>query len=51
MKAWHRFSIRQPHFVHEPVSAPERVGLTSFAPTLEAVLETAGVPHRGRLLG
>ena len=46
---WDRFSIRQRHFVHEPVSPPERFGLTSFAPTLEAVLETAGVPHRGRL--
>jgi nucleoside-diphosphate-sugar epimerase len=46
---WDRFSIRQRHFVHEPVSPPERFGLTSFAPTLEAVLETAGVPHRGPL--
>ena len=46
---WDRFSIRQRHFVHEPVSPPERFGLSSFAPTLEAVLETAGVPHRGRL--
>jgi nucleoside-diphosphate-sugar epimerase len=46
---WDRFSIRQRHFVHEPVSPPERFGLTSYAPTLEAVLETAGVPHRGPL--
>ncbi len=46
---WDRFSIRQRHFVHEPVSPPERFGLSSLAPTLEAVLETAGVPHRGRL--
>lgn len=51
VNAWDRFSIRQRHFVHEPVSPPERFGLTSFAPTLEAVLETAGVPHRGRLPG
>ncbi len=49
MNAWDRFSIRQRHFVHEPVSPPERFGLTSYAPTLEAVLETAGVPHRGPL--
>ena len=46
---WDRFSIRQRHFVHEPVSPPERFGLTSYAPTLEAVLETAGVTHRGPL--
>jgi nucleoside-diphosphate-sugar epimerase len=51
VNAWDRFSIRQRHFVHQPVSPPERFGLTSYAPSLEAVLETAGVPHRGRLPG
>jgi len=49
VNAWDRFSIRQRHFVHEPVSPPERFGLTSYAPTLEAVLETAGVPHRSQI--
>ena len=49
VNAWDRFSIRQRHFVHQPVSPPERFGLVSFAPTLYTVLETAGVPHRGRL--
>ncbi len=49
VNAWDRFSIRQRHFVHQPVSPPERFGLVSFAPTLEAVLEKAAVPHRGRL--
>jgi nucleoside-diphosphate-sugar epimerase len=49
VNAWDRFSIRQRHFVHEPVSPPERFGLVSLAPSLEAVLETAGVPHRGRV--
>jgi len=49
VNAWDRFSIRQRHFVHEPVSPPERFGLTSYAPTLEVVLEKAGVPHRGPL--
>jgi len=49
VNAWDRFSIRQRHFIHEPVSPPERFGLVSVAPTLDAVLETAGVPHRGRL--
>ncbi|MEX0588805.1 MAG: NAD(P)-dependent oxidoreductase [Cyanobium sp.] len=47
VNAWDRFSIRQRHFVHQPVSPPERFGLVSFAPTLAAVFETAGLPHRG----
>lgn len=49
VNAWDRFSIRQRHFVHQPVSPPERFGLVSLAPSLDAVLETAGVPHRGRI--
>lgn len=49
VNAWDRFSIQQRHFLHEPISPPERFGLVSHAPTLAAVLETAGVPHRGRL--
>ena len=49
VNAWDRFSIRQRHFVHEPVSPPERFGLVSHAPTLEAVFADAGLPHRGRL--
>ena len=46
---WDLFSIQQRHFVHDPVSPPERFGLVSHAPTLEAVFETAGVPRRGSL--
>ncbi len=49
VNAWDRFSIRQRHFVHEPVSPPERFGLVSHAPTLEAVFEDAGLPRRGRI--
>jgi nucleoside-diphosphate-sugar epimerase len=49
VNAWDRFSIQQRHFVHEPVSPPERFGLGSHAPSLEAVFEDAGLPHRGRL--
>lgn len=49
VNAWDRFSIRQRHFVHEPVSPPERFGLVSHAPTLEAVFEDAGLPYRGRI--
>ena len=47
VNAWDRFSIRQRHFVHEPISPPERFGLVSHAPTLEAVFEDAGLLHRG----
>ena len=47
VNAWDRFSIRQRHFVHDPISPPERFGLVSHAPTLEAVFEDAGLPHRG----
>ena len=46
--AWDRFSIRQRHFVHEPVSPPERFGLVSHAASLAAVFEQARLPHRGR---
>ena len=44
---WDRFSIRQRHFVHEPISPPERFGLVSHAPNLEAVLNDAGLSRRG----
>ncbi len=45
VNAWDRFSIRQRHFVHEPISPPERFGLVSHAPTLDAVFKDAGLPH------
>ena len=49
VNAWDRFSIRQRHFVHEPISPPERFGLVSLAPTLEMAFETAGLPQRDPL--
>ena len=48
VNAWDRFSIRQRHFVHEPVSKPERFGGISHAGTLETVLSDSGLPNRGR---
>ena len=48
VNAWDRFSIRQRHFVHEPISPPERFGLVSHAPNLEAVFEDARLPRQGR---
>ncbi len=49
MTAWDRFSIRQRHFVHQPISPPERFGEVSHAPSLEAVFADAGLPQRGPL--
>ncbi len=43
---WDRFSIRYRHFRHEPISPPERFGLVSHAPTLEAVFADAGLLRR-----
>ena len=44
---WDRFSIAYRHFVHDTISPPERFGLVSLAPTLDALFETAALPHRG----
>nr|WP_228009246.1 NAD(P)-dependent oxidoreductase [Cyanobium sp. LEGE 06113] len=49
MTPWDRFSIRQRHFVHQPISPPERFGEVSHAPSLEAVFADAGLPQRGPL--
>jgi hypothetical protein len=49
INAWDRFSIRQRHFVHSPISPPERFGLHSHASNLEAVFNEAGLPQRGPL--
>jgi len=46
VNAWDRFSIRQRHFVHEPISPPERFGLVSLAPSLELAFETAGLARQ-----
>jgi hypothetical protein len=46
---WDRFSIRQRHFVHQPISPPERFGLVSHTPSLEAVFADAGLPRRSSL--
>lgn len=47
VNAWDRFSIQQRHFIHNPVTQPERFGDTSHASDLEAVLQDSGLPHRG----
>ena len=47
VNAWDRFSIRQRHFIHEPVTQPERFGDKSHGADLESVLLDSGLPRRG----
>lgn len=49
INAWDRFSIHQRHFVHDPVTQPERFGGRSYGPDLETVLMNSGLPHRGSI--
>ena len=39
---WDRFSLRQKHFIHEPVTSPETFGGVSYAKTLSQVLHNSG---------
>lgn len=48
--AWDRFSIKQRHFVHKPISPPERFGLHSESASLEDAFEAAELPRRGPVL-
>ena len=52
INAWDRFSLKQRHFTHHPISPPERFGGESFAKDLEAILKISGLrssskPRRG----
>ena len=49
INAWDRFSIHQRHFIHDPVTQPERFGGQSHGPDLETVLMDSGLPHRGSI--
>jgi len=40
---WDRFSLRQKHFIHEPVTSPESFGGISYAKTLSQVLHNSGL--------
>ncbi len=42
---WDRFSISQRHFVHDPITPPEKMGGTSHARTLEQILANSGLPR------
>ena len=41
--SWDRFSIRQRHFIHEPVTSPETYGGKSYAKSLSQVLHNSGL--------
>ena len=43
MTNWDRFSLRQKHFIHEPVTSPETFGGISYAKTLSQVLHNSGL--------
>ena len=43
INAWDRFSIKQRHFVHHPITSPETFGGKSYAKTLEEVLHVSGL--------
>jgi len=40
---WDRFSLRQKHFIHEPVTSPETFGGISYAKDLGQVLHNSGL--------
>ena len=40
---WDRFSLRQKHFIHEPVTSPETFGGISHAKTINQVLHNSGL--------
>ncbi|KGG15405.1 MULTISPECIES: NAD-dependent epimerase/dehydratase family protein [unclassified Prochlorococcus] len=42
--SWDRFSIKQRHFIHEPVTSPEDFGGKSFAKSLDEILMHSGLP-------
>tara|TARA_Y100001968_G_scaffold330170_1_gene381281 strand:+ start:324 stop:1328 length:1005 start_codon:yes stop_codon:yes gene_type:complete len=44
LTSWDRFSIKQRHFEHKPISTPERFGGESHAQTLQQVLIDSGIP-------
>ena len=43
MTNWDRFSLRQKHFIHEPVTSPETFGGISHAKTINQVLHNSGL--------
>ncbi len=44
ISTWDRLSIKQRHFIHEPVTNPEDFGGRSYAKTLNEILIQSGLP-------
>jgi len=42
---WDRFSLRQKHFIHDPITSPETFGGISYAKTLSQVLHNSGLTN------
>ena len=42
---WDRFSLRQRHFIHDPITSPETFGGISYAKTLSQVLHNSGLTN------
>ncbi len=45
MNDWDLFSIKQRHFIHNPVTSPESLGGRSFSKTLKEVFLTSDLPR------
>ena len=45
---WDRFSIKQRHFIHEPITNPESFGGKSYAKSLNEVLFNSGIEKHKR---
>ena len=43
MTNWDKFSLRQRHFIHEPVTYPETFGGKSYAKNLNQILQKSGI--------
>ncbi len=42
---WDRFSLKQRHFIHHPITSPETFGGISYAKTLNQVLHNSGLTN------
>ena len=40
---WDRFSLKQKHFIHDPITSPETFGGNSYAKNLDQVLHNSGL--------
>ena len=40
---WDKFSLRQRHFIHEPITSPETFGGVSYAKNLDQIFHNAGL--------